>query len=109
MPQQTQIELNEAALNTPSFQVAEDVLYRQVENEAILLHIPDGAYYSLNETSILFWEALEAQKPFAPVIEQILAEYAVDRSTVLQDLEAFLQELTDLGLIAHASNEAISK
>jgi hypothetical protein len=82
------------------YQIAEDILFRQIENEAILLHITSGTYYSLSETSILFWQALSQSKPLIPVVEQITNEYEVDRSRVLQDLQSFLQNLSDYGIIS---------
>ncbi|MBW4418212.1 MAG: PqqD family protein [Myxacorys californica WJT36-NPBG1] len=102
MQQPTQLKIDEVFLNHQRFQIHDDVLYRQVEHEAILLHIPNGAYYSLNETSITFWEALQAQQPLAVAVDQILAEYDIERSQVLQDLQIFLQDLMAFGLIAEA-------
>lgn len=97
----SQLIMNEGLLNQPSFTVANDILYRQVEeNEAILLHTASGTYYSLNETSIPFWEALQNQQSLGPVVEKLVGEYAIERSQVLQDLQVFLQELSDLSLIA---------
>jgi len=103
MPQ-NQLQVEEDFLNTQSFNVAEDILFRQVENEAVLLHIPAGMYYSLNETSIMFWEALRTKQPFGPVIEEITAEYEVQYSQVLDDLVAFLQDLLNYGLISRSSD-----
>jgi hypothetical protein len=103
MPQ-NQLQVEEDFLNTQSFNVAEDILFRQVENEAVLLHIPAGMYYSLNETSIIFWEALRTQQPFGSVIEEITAEYEVEYSQVLDDLVAFLQDLLNYGLISRSSD-----
>lgn len=86
----------------PSFKVADDILYRQVEDEAVLLHIPTGMYYSLNEMGVRFWEALQQQPP-APVVEQIVAEYQVEYSQVHQDLLNFLKDLADYGVISWSS------
>lgn len=84
---------------TRKYTIAEGILFRQVENEGILLHIASGTYYSLSDTSILFWQALAESKPLIPVVEQILNKYEVDRDRVLQDLESFLQDLSARGII----------
>jgi Coenzyme PQQ synthesis protein D (PqqD) len=86
------------------YRVAEDILFRQVENEGILLHIPNGTYYSLSETSILFWEALSKSQSLVPVIEQISNEYEVELDILLEDLQNLLQDLLTCGLIAPISN-----
>jgi hypothetical protein len=86
-------------LKTQSFKVIEDILFRQVENEGILLHLPSGTYYNLSETSMLFWGALSNQQPLEPIVDQIVDEYEVERAQVHSDLQAFLQDLLDFGLI----------
>jgi hypothetical protein len=80
--------------------VSGNILFRQVENEAILLHISSGTYYSLSETSILFWQALSDSQPLAPIVEQVTNEYEVDRDRVLEDLTSFLQDLSACGIIS---------
>ena len=92
-------------LDNQNFQVTEDILCRQVENEAILLHIQAGIYYSLSETSLPFWEALQNQQPLLPVVEQITREYEVDKCRVIQDLRVFLETLSEYGLISVISNQ----
>ena len=81
------------------YKVAEDVLFRQVENEGILLHVSSGTYYSLSETSIMFWQALSDAKSLMPVVELITNEYEVKRDRVLEDLQSFLQDLSARGII----------
>lgn len=102
--QQNQLRLEEDFLTSQRFNVVDNILFRKVENEAVLLHIPTGMYYSLNETSISFWEALCDRQPLAPVIEKIRAEYEVDYSQVLDDLKTFLQDLSEYGLISQSSD-----
>lgn len=82
------------------YKVADDILFRQVENEAILLHIPSGTYYSLSETSIIFWQSLSNSEPLTSAIDKIVAEYEVERDRILEDLQSFLQDLSTCGLIS---------
>ncbi len=102
--QQSQLQLKEDFLNTRPFKVAEDILFRQVQNEAVLLHIPTGMYYALNETSIIAWEALCSQQSLSSAIEKIIAEYDVEYSQVLSDLQSFLQDLLEYGVISQPSD-----
>ena len=101
---QNNLTIDENSLNHQRFKVADDILCRQLENEAILLHIPGGMYYSLNETSVLFWEALQNQEPFEPVVDIITNEYEVERSEVLSDLQFFIEDLLNYRLIFKASD-----
>ena len=76
-----------------------DILVRQIENEAILLHIPTGTYLSLSETSIPFWEALQNKQTLKGIVEQIVSEYEVEHSKVIADLENFLTDLLKFKII----------
>ena len=83
---------------------ANDILYRQVDNEAVLLHIPTGMYYSLNEIGVKFWEALRTQT-LESAIEQIVAEYSIEYSQVHRDLLSFLNDLADYGIISWSPDQ----
>ena len=63
------------------------------------MHVSSGTYYSLSETSILFWQALSNSKSLIPVVELITNEYEVKRDRVLEDLQSFLQDLSRSGII----------
>jgi Coenzyme PQQ synthesis protein D (PqqD) len=86
------------------YKVSENILFRQVENEGILLHVSSGTYYSLSETSILFWRALSESRPLILAVEQITNEYEVDRDRVLEDLANFLQDLSNCGIITSTTD-----
>ncbi|WP_287128837.1 PqqD family protein [Candidatus Cyanaurora vandensis] len=92
----------------PNFTIARDILYRQVEQEAVLLHITSGMYYSLNETGVLFWEALRDQPPTQAglqIVERIAQDYEVDSAQVEQDLMLFLKDLAEYGIITWTAHE----
>ena len=101
---QNSITIDEIIRESKTFEVNGDVLMRQIENEAILLHIPTGTYYNLSESSIPFWEALQNKQPLQPVIKQIINEYEVDRDRVLEDLQIFLEDLLQFGIVSELSN-----
>ena len=82
-----------------SFDVVGDILTKQIENEAIIMHMPTGAYYNLSETSLSFWEALQNKQPLQPVVDQIINEYEVEPSRVVEDLQVFLQDLLEFGIV----------
>lgn len=95
----TKSDPNKPDLDDKKYRVADNILFRRVENEGILLHIPSGTYYSLSETSIEFWHALTSSQPLAPVIERITDEYEVEREQVVADLQNLLQDLSNCGVI----------
>jgi hypothetical protein len=98
------MQLTEMTMKNKYIILAEDVLFRRVGNEGVLLYLPTGTYYSLNETSILFWEALSKGSDLELTIDQITDEYEVDRAQVVQDLQEFLTDLQAYGLISQNVN-----
>jgi Coenzyme PQQ synthesis protein D (PqqD) len=87
-------------LHEPYFSVSEDALFRQIENEAVLLHISSGMYYSLNETGIPFWEALRDRQPLQTAVDRVLTSYHVEQEQVIQDLQKFLRILLEYKLVS---------
>jgi Coenzyme PQQ synthesis protein D (PqqD) len=82
-----------------TFAAGADILFRCVEDEAVLLHVPSGNYYGLSTTGILLWEAIQNKQPLLSVADAIVAEYEVEKSQVLDDLQVLLQNLLDNGLV----------
>jgi hypothetical protein len=104
------LQINEMdTLLNQTFEITADILVRQVAHEAILLHMPTSTYYSLNETSLVFWQAIEQQQSLHTALEKIIAEYDVDRAQVLDDLQILLQDLLNFGLISLAKTKTKTK
>lgn len=98
------VDLKAVLQGQKSFDTVGDVLVRQIEDEAILLHLPTGTYLSLSETSIPFWEALQNKQPLEPVVEQIINEYDVEYSQVVKDLQTFVEDLLKFKVIRQSSD-----
>lgn len=99
-----QITIDDSFITTASFKLVDDILFSNVGDEGVLLHLKLSEYYSLNETCLPFWEALQNHQPFEPVIEKMISEYDVERTQVICDLKAFLTDLSKLGLLLEISN-----
>lgn len=100
------IEVNDELLSNPSFDASDQVLFRQIDSEAVLLHMTNGSYYSLNGTSLPFWEAIRDRAPLAVAVDKIIDEYEVERSQVLVDLKSFLQQMLGYKLITRTGVDA---
>ena len=53
-----------------------------------------------SETNISFWQALSNSESLIPVIELIANEYEVQRDRVLEDLQDFIEDLSNYGVIS---------
>lgn len=73
-----------------------DAKYELVEDEAIIIDLKTGSYYSLNDTGTMFWELIDGQRSVAACAAEIAKEYDVAASEVEGDIlelaEGFLSE-----------------
>ncbi len=54
---------------------------------------------TLNGTGRTIWDALAEETTEAAIVDQILAEYEIDRETAERDVSAFLTTLREGGLL----------
>ena len=80
-------------------QIAKDVLFQTVADEAVLLNLADNHYYGLDDVAARMWALLMESGDAETVVQQMLAEYEVDERTLRQDLNALLAQLEKRKLI----------
>ncbi len=80
-------------------QTPEDVLFRELDGEAVLLNLDDESYYGLDEVGTRMWIVLEASKTISEAYNKLLSEFEVDAERLKVDMIELIQELNDHGLI----------
>jgi hypothetical protein len=78
----------------------EDVIYRELNGEFVLVHLGTDRIYALNETGSRFWELLAAGANRASIRQQMLDEFAVEPAALDEEIDALLTELAGAGLVA---------
>ncbi len=79
--------------------ISPDVLFRELAGEAVLLDLKSQRYFGLDSIGTRIWQLLDERRQTAAVLEAMLAEFDVEEGEMRQDLAAFLDQLTDAGLI----------
>ena len=74
--------------------------FQIVADEAILIHLNTGVYYSLNDVGTSFWNLMDGQRTIAQCADAIAAEYSAPRDVVLQDLIELAADLNKEDLVA---------
>ena len=74
-----------------------------IEGEAIIIHLTEGAYYSMPDVGAEIWERLAASPTLDELVEHLVARYDVDRARARDDVAALLTRLADEKLVAHAT------
>ncbi|MCA9901385.1 MAG: PqqD family protein [Ardenticatenaceae bacterium] len=80
-------------------QRAESVTFEVVADEAILIDINTGTYFSLNEVGTEFWEMLDGVQTIAQHADAIAAKYEVESGMVVDDLLELANEMAKDDLI----------
>ena len=73
--------------------------HQTVGEEAIVIDVNSGAYYTLNETGTIFWELIDGQRTIADCANEIAGQYEVEREVVTADLLELAAELQTEGLV----------
>jgi hypothetical protein len=71
----------------------------ELDQETVLMSIDAGAYYGLKGAARSIWEKLENPTNFSELIDYLVREYRVSRETCASDLQKFLAELEQEGLL----------
>jgi hypothetical protein len=88
--------MSEGSLPRP----VEDVVFRELDGEVVLVHLGTDRIYALNETGARFWEMLAAGRDRSAIREQLLEEFAVEPDELDREIEMLVTELAGAGLVA---------
>lgn len=76
-----------------------EVIWRPVEGRVVGLDLTSSRYFSLNPSAGVLWERLASEAEPEDLVEVLEREYGLDAAQARADVEAFLAELRDAGLI----------
>jgi len=79
--------------------VSSSVLSREVQGEAVLLHLDSGEYFGLDPVATRIWQLIGEKGDLEAVEEALADEYDVDPSVAAADLRRILDELLQKRLI----------
>ena len=72
----------------------------RLHDELVMMDISKGKYFSLNPVATHIWDMLEAPYSLDELCDKLVDEYEVDPVTCRKEVEAHLNEMQKLGLIA---------
>lgn len=78
---------------------ADDVLLRELDGEAVILHLGDESYYGLNESGTRMWQVLGDSENIEGAVLPLLEEFEVDEATLRTDLNNLIQSLLEKKMV----------
>ncbi len=82
-----------------------EATYQTVGEEAIIINLTTGTYYSLNDTGTMFWGLIDGQRTIIDCAQAIAAEYDVELEVLEADLLELAGEFLQEGLIIYWLND----
>ena len=82
--------------------IPEDVLFRNLEGEAVLLHLGSEEYFGLDAVGTTMWQEMTRRETIEDAYEAMLSTYDVEGDQLRRDMDDFVQELLDARLITVA-------
>ena len=84
---------------TQTFAVSPAVVFRQLEDGAVLLDLESGVYFGLDEVGTRVWTLLLERGTPAAVCDAMLSEFEVDPEVLAGDVLRLVDELRRNGLV----------
>lgn len=76
-----------------------DLAWRTVDDEMIAIDVRDSTYLTANDSGALLWNALAAGTTKDALADSLVAAYGIDADAAAADVERFLAELRERGLL----------
>jgi hypothetical protein len=83
--------------------VNRDVVFRDLDGEAVLLHLERGTYFGLDPIGTRVWQSLVEHGCARPALARLLEEYDVSADALEGDVTRLLGELSASDLIRRQS------
>ena len=79
--------------------ISEDVVFRELDGEAVLLHLGTGIYFGLNEVGTRIWTLLGQDGSLQSVLDAMVKQYDVAPDRLEKDLLQLVEQMREKGLV----------
>lgn len=79
----------------------EGVIYRNVDNQAVIVDLESSYYCNLNEIGTIIWEQIDGQKTLSDIAGYICDKFEIPEEQALEDVREFLDDIRKKGLIEY--------
>jgi hypothetical protein len=86
-----------------AFQISADVIFRELDGEAVLLDLASGRYFGLNAVGTRTWALLAAGTSLADATAALAAEFDAPAAEIAADVKSLVSDLLARGLLVAAA------
>ena len=73
--------------------------WRVYDGEAVIVSPEDSTLHTLNAVGTVIWEAADGRTALEAIVARVCDEFEVDPATAARDAAAFVESLTQRGLL----------
>ena len=77
----------------------EAIIFTELDDTVVMMDVEEGCYYELDPVGANIWALLESPASMAEVCEALERQYEVAPETCREDVRAFVDELSRLGVV----------
>lgn len=78
---------------------SKDVVFQELESEAILLNLESGVYFGLDPVGTRMWQLIGEHGNLSSVVASLADEYAAEEPKLREDLLRLVEDLAKSGLV----------
>lgn len=79
--------------------ILENIVWRDVDNEVVILDIESGNYFTLDGVGRMIWKHLADGNSIADTTEAVINEYDVSEENAKSDIEGLIEQLKEEKII----------
>lgn len=91
--------VKEAITLASRVRISEDVVFRDLQGEMVLLNLKSGVYFGLDPMGTQIWQLIQEHQFLHNVLQAVVEEYEVTESRCQQDLLRFVAAVRENGLV----------
>ena len=82
-----------------SIHIPEDVVFRELQGEAVILSLESSTYFGLDPIGTRIWELFATHRSLRAILEAMQEEFDAPADALRSDLLKFIDELSANGLV----------
>jgi hypothetical protein len=83
----------------PMYMRTPDIIEAEVGGEIVVLHTQNWQYFEFDRTGATIWNLLREPRNLGSLVDDLVAQFEVDRSRCTEETRAFLDDMVEQGLV----------
>lgn len=85
----------------PRYQLREDAVGQELDNEGVALDFESGRFFRLNTSGMAIWQELVTGGTVTEISERLATRFSGRADAIRNDVIAYVERLDRLGLVDH--------